>query len=55
MSTTTTRQYQDTRVDVRLVLTALWTAMLFVFAYVDIVGFYRASSFSRWSTSCCRR
>jgi hypothetical protein len=31
---TTTRQYQDTHVDVKLVLSALWIAMLFVFAYV---------------------
>ena len=42
MRTTTTRQYRDTQVDVRLVLCALWIAMLFVFAYVDIFGFYRA-------------
>lgn len=41
MSTATTRQYRDTRIDVRLMLTALWTATLFVFAYVDILGFYR--------------
>ena len=26
----------------KLVLSALWIAMLFVFAYVDIFGFYRA-------------
>ncbi len=42
MSTTTTRQYRDTPVDVKLVLSALWIAMLFVFAYVDIFGFFRA-------------
>ncbi len=46
MSTTTmtrpTRQYRDTRVDVKLVLSALWVALLFVFAYVDIFGFFRA-------------
>ena len=42
MRTTTTREYQDTPVDVKLVLCALWIAMLFVFAYVDIFGFYRA-------------
>ena len=39
---TTTRQYRDTKVDVRLVLCALWATTLFVFAYVDIFGFYRA-------------
>ena len=42
MRTTTTRQYRDTQVDVKLVLSALWIAMLFVLAYVDIFGFYRA-------------
>lgn len=42
MRTTTTRQYRDTQVDVKIVLCALWIAMLFVFAYVDIFGFYRA-------------
>ena len=39
---TTARQYRDTPVDVKLVISALWIAMLFVFAYVDIFGFYRA-------------
>ena len=33
---------RDAPVDVKLVLSALWTAMLFVFAYVDIFGFFRA-------------
>ncbi len=42
MKPTTTRQYRDTQVDVKLVLCALWIAMLFVFAYVDIFGFFRA-------------
>ena len=42
VTTTTTRQYRDTQVDVKLVLCALWIAMLFVFAYVDIFGFLRA-------------
>ena len=42
--TTTTRagQYEDTRLDVKVVLSALWIAMLIVFAYVDIFGFLRA-------------
>jgi hypothetical protein len=44
MTTAATRQYQDTRIDVKLVLAALWTAMMFVFAYVDIFGFYRADA-----------
>ena len=38
----TPRQYRDTPVDVKLVLCALWVTMLFVFAYVDIFGLYRA-------------
>jgi len=39
---TATKQYQDTQVDVKILLCALWIAMLFVFAYVDIFGFFRA-------------
>lgn len=39
---TTTRQYRDTPVDVKLVIAALWITMLFVFAYVDIFAFFRA-------------
>jgi hypothetical protein len=35
-------QYQDTKIDVKLVLSALWISMLIVFAYVDIFGFLRA-------------
>lgn len=42
MSTTTARQLRDTPVDVKLVLSALCIAMLFMFAYVDIFGFFRA-------------
>jgi len=42
VTTTTTRQYRDTQVDVKLVLCALWIAMMFVFAYVDIFGFFRS-------------
>jgi len=32
---------QDTKADVKVVLSGLWIAMLFVFAYVDIFGFWR--------------
>ncbi len=39
---TTTRQYRDTPVDAKVVLSGLWITMLFVFAYVDIFAFYRA-------------
>lgn len=44
MTTTSadTRRLVDTRIDVRLVLSALWVTMVLVFAYVDILGFYRA-------------
>jgi hypothetical protein len=42
LRTTPTRQYLDTQVDVKLVLCALWIAMLFVFAYVDIFASLRA-------------
>jgi hypothetical protein len=32
----------DAKVDVKIALCGLWTATLFVFAYVDIFGFFRA-------------
>lgn len=35
-------QYQNTPVNVKVVLSALWVAMLFLFAYVDMFGFFRA-------------
>jgi Family of unknown function (DUF6326) len=38
------RQYQDIRVDVKLVLSALWVATMFLFAYVDLFGLYRAEA-----------
>lgn len=36
------RDLQDTTTDVKVVLSGLWIAMLFVFAYVDIFAFWRA-------------
>ena len=42
MAATTKVQYRDTRIDVKLVLSALWISMMFVFAYVDIFAFLRA-------------
>jgi Family of unknown function (DUF6326) len=42
VTTTTARQYRNTQVDVKLVLSALWIAMMFVFAYVDIFAFFRS-------------
>jgi Family of unknown function (DUF6326) len=36
------RALRDQRPDVKVVLAGLWTAMLFVFAYVDIFTFWRA-------------
>lgn len=37
-----TADLHDTAVDVKVVLSGLWISMLFVFAYVDIFGFWRA-------------
>jgi hypothetical protein len=34
--------YIDAKPPVRIILSTLWTSMLFVFAYVDIFGFWRA-------------
>jgi Family of unknown function (DUF6326) len=42
MTTTRTHELQDARVDTKVVLSGLWISMLFVFAYVDIFGFWRA-------------
>ncbi len=36
-----TAALRDTPVDIKVVLSGLWIAMLFVFAYVDIFGFWR--------------
>lgn len=33
---------QELKINTRLVIASLWTAMLFIFAYVDIFGFFRA-------------
>ncbi len=41
-TTSSRSQHENTPVEVKVVLSALWIAMLFVFAYVDIFGFYRA-------------
>ena len=35
-------EFEPFKVNVRVKISALWTAMLFVFAYVDIFGFFRA-------------
>jgi hypothetical protein len=35
-------EFEPFKVNVRMKISALWTAMLFVFAYVDIFGFFRA-------------
>lgn len=42
MSTTMVTPTQDNRVDARIVLSTSWIAMLFVSAYVDILGSFRA-------------
>ncbi|MBI2590460.1 MAG: hypothetical protein HYW33_01065 [Candidatus Blackburnbacteria bacterium] len=36
------KMLEDTKIDVKLKLSALWITMLFVFAYVDIFTVYRA-------------
>jgi len=35
-------ELSDTKVNVKVALSGLWITMLFVFAYVDIFGFWRA-------------
>jgi hypothetical protein len=38
----TTSQYQDYRINPRIKIAALWTAMLFTFVYVDLFSLFRA-------------
>ena len=42
MSTSNSKILEDERIGVRLKISALWIAMLFLFAYGDIFGFFRA-------------
>ncbi|WP_066372055.1 DUF6326 family protein [Herbidospora mongoliensis] len=42
MNTDQAGELLDTKIDVKVVLCGLWVTTLFVFAYVDIFGFYRA-------------
>ena len=39
---TANTKFEPSNVSVRIKISALWTAMLFVFAYVDIYGLFRA-------------
>lgn len=41
MSTSSSTTLEDQRVGVRLKISALWIAMLFLFAYGDIFGFFK--------------
>jgi Family of unknown function (DUF6326) len=41
VSSTSSRTFEDVKVAVRYKIAALWTAMLFLFAYGDIFGFFR--------------
>lgn len=41
MSTSNSRVVEDVRIGVRLKISALWIAMLFLYAYGDIFGFFR--------------
>jgi hypothetical protein len=41
-STSNSKILEDERIGVRLKISALWIAMLFLFAYGDIFGFFRA-------------
>ncbi len=45
-STNRTADLNDTKVDIKVVLSGLWISMLFVLAYVDIFGCWRADVIS---------
>ena len=36
------KNFKDYEVNLRLIIVSLWVSMLFIFAYVDIFGFFRA-------------
>ena len=40
MSSASSRTFEDVKVGVRFKIAALWIAMLFLFAYGDIFGFF---------------
>ncbi len=42
MSASSPKTLEDVRIGVRLKISALWVVMLFLFAYGDIFGFFRA-------------
>ena len=46
MSASNARIVEDTRIGVRLKISALWISMLFLFAYGDIFGFFRTGQIS---------
>lgn len=39
-------QLEDTKVSIKLKISALWITMLFIFAYVDIFAFYKPGTIS---------
>jgi hypothetical protein len=41
VASASSRSFEDVRVGVRCKIAALWVAMLFLFAYGDIFGFFR--------------
>src|SRR5689334_9974386 len=36
-----TRELEDVKVDVKLKLAALWASLMFVYVYVDVIGFFK--------------
>jgi len=44
VSTSSSEILEDVRISVRLKISALWIAMLFLFAYGDIFGFFRTGT-----------
>ena len=47
MSSASSRTFEDVRVGVRCKIAALWIAMLFLFAYGDIFGFFSPGQIRR--------
>jgi len=53
--TSSSSTLEDVRVGVRLKISALWIAMLFLFAYGDIFGFFNPDAQGCSSSSCTHK
>ena len=43
-----TRVLEDKKIDVKLKLAGLWTTVMLIYVYVDIIGFYELGLLKRY-------